>query len=93
MECATIKEGTSCAFMKPAGCSFNGGKCHPVVEQCEGCAQVNEYPEGRFCATFGNPEAKWAIGRCNFATHVKADQKEEKKINPLKASKRGQGTT
>ena len=88
MNCATIKEGTSCAFMSATGCSFNGGHCEPVVEQCEGCAQIKEYSEGRYCVTYANPAAKWALGRCNFATHVKDDTKVEKKINPLKASKR-----
>jgi hypothetical protein len=77
--------------MGKAGCSFSGGRCQPVIEQCEGCAQINEYPEGRFCATFGNPEAKWTLGRCNFATHIKDEKQVEKKVNPLKASKRGAG--
>ena len=91
MDCATIKEGTYCAFMGKTGCSFSGGRCQPVVEQCEGCAQVKEYPEGQFCMTFGNPEAKWVLGRCNFATHIKDEKQVEKKVNPLKASKRGAG--
>jgi hypothetical protein len=91
MDCTTIKEGTHCAFMKPAGCSFNGGRCYAVVEQCQGCAQMKEYPEGQFCLTFGNPAVKWSSGRCNFATHMKDERKSDKKINPLKASKRSQG--
>lgn len=91
MDCATIKEGTYCAFMSATGCSFNGGQCYTVVEQCEGCANVKEYPTGKYCQTYGNPESKWVLGRCNFATHVKAEKKAEKKINPLKASKRGAG--
>jgi hypothetical protein len=74
--------------MSATGCSFNGGHCEPVVEQCEGCAQIHEYSEDRYCLTYGNPAAKWALGRCNFASHVKDDTKVERKINPLKASKR-----
>ena len=89
MNCATIKEGTECTFMRATGCSFNDGQCHAVVEQCEGCAQIQEFPKGQFCKTYGNPTAKWSSGRCNFATHVKDEEKVEKKINPLKASKRG----
>lgn len=89
MNCATIKEGSYCAFMKTAGCSFSGGRCQTVAEECEGCAQIKEFPEGLFCATYANPVAKWSTGRCNFATHVKDKEKAEKKINPLKASKRG----
>jgi hypothetical protein len=74
--------------MSATGCSFNGGHCEPVVEQCEGCAQTHEYSGSRYCLTYGNPAAKWALGRCNFASHVKDDTKVEWKINPLKASKR-----
>jgi hypothetical protein len=77
--------------MSTKGCSFNGGRCHTVFEQCEGCGKIKEYTGGQFCTTFGNPEAKWALGRCNFATHVKGEKQVEKKINPLKASKRGAG--
>lgn len=91
MNCATIKEGTFCAFMSATGCGFNGGRCYPVVDQCQGCAQIKEYTEGQYCLTYGNPAAKWTLGRCNFATHMKDDKKAEKKLNPLKASKRGQG--
>lgn len=89
MDCLTIKDGTYCAFMKPAGCSFSDGHCLPVTEECQGCAQIKEYPSGQYCMTYGNPAAKWSLGRCNFATHVKLEKKEEKKVNPLKASKRG----
>ena len=89
MNCATIKEGTYCAFMKATGCSFSGGRCQTVAEECEGCTQIKEFTEGLFCTTYGNPAAKWSTGRCNFATHVKDEAEVEKKINPLKASKRG----
>ena len=91
MNCSTVKEGTSCAFMSAKGCSFNGGSCYTVVEQCEGCAQIKEYDSGQYCLTYGNPAAKWSLGRCNFATHLKEAKKDEKKINPLKASKRAAG--
>jgi hypothetical protein len=77
--------------MSAQGCSFNGGSCHTVVEQCEGCAQIKEYGSGQYCLTYGNPAAKWNLGRCNFATHLKDAKKDDKKINPLKASKRSQG--
>ena len=90
MNCTTVKEGMFCAFMSGSGCSFNGGRCHPVVDQCQGCAQINQYPSGEFCLTYGNPAAKWSLGRCNFASHLKDEKKSDKKINPLKASKRGQ---
>ncbi len=89
MICQTVKAGTDCAFMTKAGCGYNGGTCHQVVEQCEGCQRVVEVPAGRFCASYPNPGIKWKTGHCNFATHVKAPvTTQQVKINPLKASKR-----
>jgi hypothetical protein len=37
MVCEVIKIGRDCAFMTKKGCSFNGGKCYPVVDRCQGC--------------------------------------------------------
>jgi hypothetical protein len=77
--------------MDKAGCTFSGGRCLVVIDKCEGCGNVREFPSGSYCAVFANPASKWTFGRCNFATHVKAEaKKEEKKLNPLKASKRSQ---
>ena len=86
MLCATIKDGTECTFMVKNGCSYSGGRCVTVIEKCEGCGNVREFPAGAFCAVFANPASKWTLGRCNFATHLKSDvKKDEKKLNPLKA--------
>ena len=94
LTCATIKTGESCVFMKKAGCSYNGGQCHPVVESCEGCEKVQEYPSGNYCKVFAEPGKKWFNGGCSMGTHVERDNgkgDDKKKINPLKASKRGRG--
>ncbi len=92
MKCTTIKEDIECGFMTVAGCSFNGGACHPVVEACEGCNHIVEFPSGFYCTTFADPRAKWAYGVCNFATHRKSDNgagaTTAQKVNPLKHSKR-----
>ena len=89
MICQTMKAGTECMFMKKSGCSYNGGKCHPIVETCAGCDRVVEYSTGSFCKTYCEPAVKWTKGSCNFATHVKKEVKEDSfKLNPLKASKR-----
>ncbi len=40
MICSVIKVGQECAFMTNKGCSYNGGKCYPVVESCKGCGRV-----------------------------------------------------
>ena len=90
MVCQTIKVGTDCIFMKNNGCAYNGGRCSPVVESCEGCDRVAVYAAGSYCRTYCEPSIKWAKGLCNFATHVKKEVQEDTfKLNPLKAAKRG----
>jgi hypothetical protein len=92
MQCQTVKKGVECIFMKKSGCSYNGGKCYTVVENCEGCSRIIEVESGRYCASFPYPAQKWQNSNCTMATHVKKVQKaEEQKINPLKASKRSAG--
>jgi len=90
MICETLKAGTECAFMTKAGCGFNGGSCHTIVEQCQGCQRIMELPSGQYCTSYPNPAVKWKSSNCNFATHSKSDaQSQQAKVNPLKASKRG----
>lgn len=91
MECATNRQGAQCKFMGRNGCSFMGGTCFEVVENCEGCARIVSYDNGRFCTVYPHPAMKWRKGLCNFATHVKREVIRDasgKKINPLKAAKR-----
>jgi hypothetical protein len=89
MRCSTVKEGQECFFMTKKGCTFNGGTCHIIVEACEGCQKVADYPTGNYCMIFPDPAAKWRTGACNMATHMQASAKKENgKVNPLKASKR-----
>ena len=89
MVCTSVKEGFECLFMSKKGCRFNGGECYPIVEQCEGCQKVQEFPTGKYCLVFPDPVAKWRVGTCNMATHiVETSKKGNGKLNPLKASKR-----
>ncbi len=89
MICQTTKKGDECFFMGKDGCTYNGGTCQQVVEQCEGCDKIKEYPSGKYCTSYPHPELKWKNGGpCNFATHIKREAKKEKVINALKASKR-----
>ncbi|MBI2881452.1 MAG: hypothetical protein HYY21_07670 [Candidatus Tectomicrobia bacterium] len=90
MICTTIREGIDCVFMSPKGCSFNGGQCHTVAEQCAGCKFLVEFPTGKYCQVFPDPVSKWSFGACNLATHLDKGKAavEQKKLNPLKASKR-----
>ena len=89
MQCQTMKPGMECIFMKKSGCSYNGGQCHPIVEQCEGCQRVMELASGKMCLSFTEPKIKWSKGTCPLATHVKREYKvTNRRLNPLKASKR-----
>ena len=90
MVCNSVKESMECIFMTKKGCSFNGGKCHPIVEECHGCSRASQFSSGWYCTACPDPSVKWKHGNCNFATHVeKAVQVNITKVNPLKASKRG----
>jgi hypothetical protein len=90
MICTTIKEGMECPFMSAKGCSYNGGICHQIVEQCQGCNRGTELPTGWYCTACPEPSVKWKNGNCNLASHVSAAASAtQAKINPLKASKRG----
>lgn len=88
MVCSTMKAGAECAFMTKNGCGYNGGTCHPIVEQCEGCQRTVEFSARKFCSSYPNPSIKWRASVCNFATHARVESLDKQKINPLKASKR-----
>ena len=89
MHCESIKPGVDCTFMSKKGCSFNGGGCKTVVEECTGCDRTLGSNGSTYCASFPDPAAKWRRGACNLATHVKNGKQETaQKVNPLKASKR-----
>jgi hypothetical protein len=89
MLCATTKKGIECFFMAKKGCTFAGGTCHEIVQQCEGCGHVVTVESKKLCKAYPDPAAKWQFGPCNLATHVQRKlQTEVKKVNPLKASKK-----
>jgi hypothetical protein len=89
MQCITLKKGIECAFMTNKGCNFNGGRCHAVVDNCQGCSRTVTSSDGTFCTVAPNPSTKWVRGTCNLATHVERKAAETTlKLNPLKASKR-----
>jgi len=89
MDCRTVRQGRACTFMTDKGCSFNGGICHEVVEQCRGCRRATEVSAGWYCQAYPDPSKKWGHGSCNMATHVVNETTgNQAKLNPLKASKR-----
>lgn len=72
-----------------AAAIYASGAFNPAVEKCEGCDRTIEVESTKYCKTYVSPEAKWRLGICNFATHVKPELVVAKiKVNPLKASKR-----
>jgi hypothetical protein len=89
MICQTVKTGIDCGFMTKKGCGFKGGACHPIIDQCSGCAKVMDCAAEKYCKIYPEPAAKWLSGKCAMATNIKTDVKEAvQKVNPLKASKR-----
>jgi hypothetical protein len=89
MVCTTAKNGRECPFMTAKGCGYNGGTCHEIIEQCKGCGKSIETSSGWYCASYPDPSLKWKNGNCNFATHIASAAAAKTKVNPLKASKRG----
>ncbi len=72
-----------------------GGKlrkfeCFPVVEKCEGCSNIAEVEGANYCNVYAKPDAMWTTDDCLGATHVdrKIVSVTDKKVNPLKASKK-----
>lgn len=86
MLCRTVRKGSECSFAKASGCSYIGTSCAQVIEKCIGCSRIVD----NFCSTYPDPVLKWAYGyQCPMATHIKKEAVEVKKMNPLKASKKG----
>jgi len=91
--CTTVRPGHDCYFMAAHGCSFDGGTCSQVVDECEGCGNSADFKAGTFCSVYADPAAQWEKGICPFATHQRyvPSAKGAISTNPLKASKRAAG--
>ena len=90
MICQTVRKGNECFLMKTSGCSFAGGSCKPIIDKCEGCAKICVVDGKSYCLCYPDPESRWFNETCTMATHIKRDVEQiKKKINPLKASKKG----
>lgn len=85
---STTEKELQGAVKTDAGVEVNGIVLQPVVEQCSGCDRVRTFTGEHFCGSYPVPARKWSSGRCNFATHIKAEGGTKAKVNPLKASKR-----
>lgn len=68
---------------------YTSGQFQQAIDKCDGCDRTIEVESAKFCTVYTAPAAKWRLGICNFATHVKQEIAASTiKINPLKASKR-----
>ena len=86
-ESPSVKTGSN--LTADAMARYSSGLFNPISEKCEGCERIVEVSNAKYCQTYTAPEAKWRLGICNFATHVKPEIATAKtKVNPLKASKR-----
>ncbi len=71
---------------------YTTGIFNPIIDKCVGCDRVIELESQQICKTYTSPAAKWKLGICNFASHVKPEVSTSTvKVNPLKASKRAMG--
>lgn len=71
---------------------YTSGIFNPIIEKCDGCDRVIEVEAQKYCKTYSAPMAKWKLGICNFASHVKPEfVASSAKVNPIKASKRAMG--
>ena len=73
MQCETVKSGVECSFMAKTGCGFLGGACRAVIEKCDGCERIKSFGDQKYCASFPDPSARWRIGDCTMATHIKKE--------------------
>ncbi len=91
MICTTVRNGQECVFMSKRGCGYKNGSCLEIIEKCVGCNKIIEFSGGKYCSVSPDPSQKWHMGNCNMASHIVAEviDLKGKKINPLKASKRG----
>lgn len=68
-----------CNVRTEDGCCSLGAayKCQPVVEKCkenDGCEKI----ENGYCSVYIFPKAKWKIGNCPMATHIKPEELSKK---------------
>ena len=59
-------------------------KGKPEVMKKGPCKKI----DGKKCAAYISPAARWKLGNCCLATHLIHAEEQQKFINPLKASKK-----
>ena len=69
--------------MNGSALQTGGSPARPVVEQCLGCDRIlkeTKETDTQRCSAFAFPDAKWRLGPCSMATHIKADTKSSEKV-------------
>jgi hypothetical protein len=90
MVCDTIRKGKNCLFMKKS-CTFPTGKCYPIAEKCGACKNTELFDDVIYCKVYMDPGAIWTTSCGRSTVMAKPIIEEQKKINPLKASKKASG--
>ncbi|MDH4320740.1 MAG: PxxKW family cysteine-rich protein [Desulfobulbaceae bacterium] len=86
---ASVKSAVSNQISATDSVKYTSGTFSPIIDKCDGCERAITVDATKYCKSYVNPEAKWRLGICNFATHAKPEITVAKiKVNPLKASKR-----
>jgi len=101
LACKSERPGKLCKFwMKnkkyPDGvCTFNDNHCSKIVDRCGGCKYIEKTDIGDWCLVYMNPSIVWEYSSLNVGCpmyvnpeEIQKKIEEEKKINPLKVSKR-----
>jgi len=96
-KCETVRPGVPCLFWKirkisdkkkKGHCSFIGGKCLPIVEECGTCNYIVNIGPQKFSEAYMKPSTQWIVPPCPMNTHIIKDTKEEKQIfDPRKLAK------
>lgn len=103
--CKTVRPSKRCVFWmqnkkyEDGKCTFNNGCCLQIIDECEGCVNIEKVGEDLYCKAFMNPSAVWVktalVDGCSMYTNPEKLKElvdnSKKKLNPLKASKRKVG--
>ena len=91
MKCDTIKRGLECFLMETKGCMMGKEGCFTIIDKCVGCSRIIPIENKTYCMAYPNPAMKWQTGGCGLATHIIKEKIAEKKLNPIKQSKKSRG--
>jgi len=82
------KKKDYCSWLKKEACTLppQVAICDIAIEKCNGCEKMLA---SGYCTLYPDTSLKWGNGNCPSATNLKKKAEVQKKMNPLKASKKG----